>query len=110
MILTKRSDENSQAPAYDVDCVCRVRSAATLGEIISTSFFLETFPNVDNGKSARISRRSGSLYLAISLPIRKIFSVSKRNSAPSFNKIQAHIRSPRSGSGTAMQATFFTAG
>src|ERR1700682_785499 len=97
-------------PAYAVGRPRSVRSALTLEEIISTSFFFETLPNADNGKSGRISRRSGSLYLAISFPSRKVFSSSKRRLLPSRNKAQAHIRSPRSGSGTAMQATFLTAG
>src|SRR5258707_3000058 len=37
----------------------------------SISVFFDTFPNADTGKSGKTSSRSGSLNLAISLPIRK---------------------------------------
>src|SRR4029077_5969333 len=70
--------------------------ASVFSAIISTSFFFDTLPNVDKGNSRMISRLSGSLYLAISLPNRNCFSSSKLNSAPSRTSTQAHIRSPRS--------------
>src|ERR1700722_8891641 len=85
-----------------------LRSPSIFCEIISVSVFLETLPNGDNGKSCMISKRSGSLYLAISLPIRKVFNSSKVRRAFSRSKTHAHMRSPRTGSGTGTQDAFFT--
>src|SRR5690349_11814088 len=77
---------------------------------ISESVFFETLPNVDTGKSSTTSRRSGSLNLAISLPLRKSTSSGSSTFLPGLRTRQAHIFSPRFGSGTGTQATFCTAG
>src|SRR4029079_8799597 len=79
-------------------------------DAISESVFFENLPNVDTGKSLTNSIRSGSLNLAISLPFRKSTSSGSSTFLPGFRTRQAHIFSPRLGSGTGTHATFCTAG
>src|SRR5580704_7969233 len=85
-------------------------STAIFREMISTNFVFETLPKFDSGNSGKISSRSGNLYLAISLPTRKVFNSLMLMAAPSRNRTQAHMRSPRAASGPAMQATSLTDG
>src|SRR6266568_9443514 len=76
----------------------------------ATSVFFETFPKADTGKSGKTSSRSGSLNFAISLSMRKATISLSVRAQPSFRITQAHIFSPRCGSGIGTQAIFCTEG
>src|SRR5437773_6570862 len=76
----------------------RTRSSPSFFVTISTSAFFDTFPKVDKGNSGRISRRSGSLNLAISFSDWKRVSSSNASERPGRRITQAQVFSPRSGS------------
>src|SRR5437773_4464527 len=106
LIELLRHASNQQPRSCSLVCAQSLLFSLSLLAIRSVKSFLETLLNGESRKSSMISRRSGSLCLAISCSARKATRSGNASERPWRRIRHAHMRSPRTGSGIGTQATF----